>query len=102
MIYRRNWFVKELAKRSGFYQKDIMDLLKGIEDILSDVASTGDTLYLRGIFEAKTIEIRERKGYDAVRGKPTVFPKTNKFVIIPAENLRTIAKQASKRKESES
>jgi nucleoid DNA-binding protein len=80
----RHWFVKRVAEKSNFFQKDIDELLDVMEDVLSEVIGEKETLKIQGLFTMYLTEKNTSKYYDPREKKVINSPKTSYYVSFKA------------------
>ena len=89
----REWFIREIASRSGFTIGDIRVLINTIEDVVKDVVSQKKTLLLKRLFKISYVEIREHKGWDPYYQKHVDRPTVYKVVFQPSKALTNLIKK---------
>ena len=70
----RHWFVKRVAEKSNFFQKDINELLDVMEDVLSEVIGNREILKIGGLFTMYLTKKSASKYYN---------PKEDKLLDTP-------------------
>jgi len=85
--YTRRWFVKELAERADFYQKDIEILLDMFMEILAEIIGEKKTLSLSGLFKMYLSEKKACTYYNASAGK---FGETGKSYYVSFKPSRKL------------
>lgn len=66
--------VEAVAKRTGYTQKAVHEVLTGIESVVTDTLSTGDNVALMGFGTFSITERGERMGRNPTTGVPIVIP----------------------------
>ena len=72
----RHWFVKRIAEKSNFFQKDVDELLDVIGDVISEVVGNKDVLKISGLFTVYLTEKSASKYYDPKEGKLLDTPES--------------------------
>jgi len=98
----RHWFVKKVAEKSNFFQKDIDDVIDAIQEVLSEVIGEKETLKIQGLFTMYLTEKNTSKYYDPQQKKVVDSPKTSYYVSFKASRqLLKYLPEMKKEKDSE-
>jgi nucleoid DNA-binding protein len=98
----RHWFVKRVAEKSNFFQKDINELLDVMEDVLSEVIGNREILKIGGLFTMYLTEKTTSSYYDPKQKQLIHSPKTSYYVSFKASRqLLKYLPEMQKEKDSE-
>jgi nucleoid DNA-binding protein len=77
----KQWFIKELSDRSGYYQQDVADVWYHVEEMFKDIIFFEKNLVLPGLFKISVTTIPEHEGYNAVLNEPMTIQESKRINI---------------------
>jgi len=69
-----NNFVKEVAVKTGYTQKDVKAVLQAVDDLIFDYMASGKKVRVTPSVALYSVEVSERPGRNVVTGEKVMIP----------------------------
>ena len=85
--------INRIADKTGLKKRDIKEIIIAFREVIFDVIKEDKSLFLKGLFHIKPVDIKGRKRYIAPYHK-TIYQDAHKSVkIVPGKKLIEVVKE---------